>query len=132
MPQTVPPTIAPAQQQEEALIPEARRLRRRRWGIGAAIVVAVCLIAGLTVAILDSGPKRSHQALGSMADAPPAGALTTLHLAGALAVAGNGRLYVADAPTERAEPRMDADRVLVRLPDGRFRVVASRIHPILR
>lgn len=126
MPQTVPRPIAPAPQQEQALIPEARRLRRRRWAIGTAIVAMLGLIAGLLTASLNSAPTPSPRATGSMADAPPTGALTSLHLAGALAVSRNGELYVADTPLDRAGfQQLDADRVLVRLADGRFRIVAS-------
>jgi hypothetical protein len=46
----------------------------------------------------------------------PLGPIATLHVAGPLAVAPDGALYVADV----AE-----DRVLVRMPDGRFRVIAG-------
>ena len=46
----------------------------------------------------------------------PVGPFATLRVAGPLAVAPDGALYVADVA---------ADRVLVRLPDGRFRVVAG-------
>ena len=53
----------------------------------------------------------------------PNGRLATLHNAGPLAVAPDGALYVADDPSN-AQPIVD-DRVLVRLRDGRFRVVAG-------
>jgi hypothetical protein len=49
--------------------------------------------------------------------------LATLHTAGPLAVARDGALYVTDGVGEGVEP--GGDRVLVRLPDGRFRVVAG-------
>lgn len=112
---------------DEALIREARRLRRRRWAIGSAIVVAFLVIAGLVITSLGSGRTVSRRATGSGTDAPRLGALTTLHLAGALATSHAGELYVADTPSEQAHARMDADRVLARMPDGRFRVVASNL-----
>ncbi len=46
----------------------------------------------------------------------PTGSLVPLSVAGPLAVSPDGRLYVADT---------QSDRILVRLPDGRFRVVAG-------
>ncbi|HLW96584.1 MAG TPA: hypothetical protein VKS25_14505 [Solirubrobacteraceae bacterium] len=49
--------------------------------------------------------------------------MATLHTAGPLAVARDGALYVTDGVGEGVEP--GGDRVLVRLPNGRFRVVAG-------
>jgi hypothetical protein len=46
-----------------------------------------------------------------------------LHVAGPLAVAPDGALYVTDGVGDGFEP--GGDRVLVRLPDGRFRVIAG-------
>jgi hypothetical protein len=128
MTQTVPPPLVADDLSEEALFPEARQLRRRRWTIRSLIVALVCVIAGLVIAILNTGGAGSHRATGFAGGAPPAGALTTLHLAGALAVAHNGDLYVADTPDDQANfQKLNADRVLVRLPDGRFRLVASNL-----
>jgi hypothetical protein len=50
----------------------------------------------------------------------PTGALATLNVAGPLAVGPTGALYVTDVAR---------DRILVRLPDGRFRVVAGTGKP---
>ncbi len=126
MPQLAARPVAPEHQHEEALIEEARRLRRRRWAIGSAVVALVCLIAGLLIAILSTSPKASLGAGRSKSDAPPAGPLTALHLAGALAVSHTGELYVTDTPLNRTDPqKLDPDRVIVRLADGRFRLVVS-------
>jgi hypothetical protein len=108
MTQTVPPPPVPDDLSEEALFPEARQLRRRRWTIRSLIVALACVIAGLVIAILNTGRTGSHRATGFAGGAPPAGALTTLHLAGALAVAHNGDLYVADTPDVGNSPLQTA------------------------
>ncbi|MGI8712616.1 MAG: hypothetical protein ACR2NR_05405 [Solirubrobacteraceae bacterium] len=101
---------------DEALFEEARRLRRRRWTIRTAIVLVLVAIgaavAGLTAAHGRAPTTRSDAATGAL----PTGALTSLRVAGALAVGPTGALYVADVARHR---------VLVRLSDGRFRVVAG-------
>jgi len=131
MTQTVPPPLTSEDLGEEALFPEARRLRRRRWAIRGGIVASACLIAGLVFAIFSGRASDSHRAARFVAGAPPAGALTMLHLAGALAVARDGELYVADVPQDRASfGALNADRVLVRLSDGRFRVVVANVPDI--
>lgn len=56
----------------------------------------------------------------------PNGPFASLRLAGAVAVAPDGALYVVDGGMPAFAP--GADRVLVRLPDGRFRVVAGSGH----
>jgi hypothetical protein len=101
---------------DEALFEEARRLRRRRWTIRTAIVLVLvavgAAVAGLTAADERAPTTRSDAATGAL----PTGALTSLRVAGALAVGPTGALYVADVARHR---------VLVRLSDGRFRVVAG-------
>jgi hypothetical protein len=101
---------------EEALFREARRLRRRRWTIGT-LTVAAALGAIVAVVALTShsGALRDTQGAGR-AGLLPTGAVVALHVAGPLAVAPDGVLYVTDVAS---------DRVLVRLPDGRFRVVVG-------
>lgn len=105
----------------DALIREARRLRRRRWLIATLSVVAV-LGAGITLVILllwtSSGPHATAGA--ASAGTLPNGPLARLQIAGPIAVAPDGVLYVADDQTTNARD----DRVLARLPDGRFRVIA--------
>ncbi len=101
---------------EEALFREARRLRRRRWAIRAAIVLLLVLV-GAALVWLIGAQGRARAAHGEDATgALPTGALTSLDVAGALAVGPTGALYVADVARHR---------VLVRLKDGRFRVVAG-------
>lgn len=107
----------------EALIKEARRLRRRRWLI--ALVVFAVLGAGIGWAASAGSngptvpPKASppHRVLARpFRPGLPVGPFATLTVAGPLAVAPTGALYVADPKSEQ---------VLVRLPDGRYRVIAG-------
>ena len=108
----------------EALIREARRLRRRRWTVGLLVAAVVAAGIGWVVAASTHGPSTPSNA---GAPAPrhqsttfrpglPEGPYANLTVAGPLAVAPSGALYVAD---------VDREQVLVRLPDGRFRVVAG-------
>ena len=107
----------------EALIKEARRLRRRRWTIG--LLVAAVVGAGVGWAFTGSthGPAspttratRLDATRGNFRPGLPVGPYANLAVAGPLAVALSGALYVAD---------VDREQILVRLPDGRFRVVAG-------
>ena len=107
----------------EALIKEARRLRRRRWSVG--IVTATVVAAGIGWIVAASAHGASirvtrtvrHDVI-SRAFRPglPEGPYAKLTVAGPLAVAPSGALYVAD---------VNRQRVLVRLPNGRFRIVAG-------
>jgi hypothetical protein len=107
----------------EALIREARRLRRRRWAVRVSLVVAVA-VAGISYGIVSGSGRAalpSHQlkaSHGKQAPAAtlPAGPKVTLDVAGSLAVGPSGALYVAE-PNEH--------RILVRLGTGAFRVVAG-------
>ncbi len=102
---------------EQALFREARRWRRRRWTIRALIVIVLlgmgAAVVGLTAA-RGSAPATAQSA--AAAGALPTGPLARLRVAGALAVGPTGALYVADVARHR---------VLVRLSNGRFRVVAG-------
>ena len=108
----------------EALMKEARRRRRRRWArrllVGAVVLGAAAAVAAWRVSGTHSPPSG---AAASTAGGLPSGSLATLHTAGPLAVAGDGALYVTDGVGEGVEP--GGDRVVVRMPDGRFRVVAG-------
>jgi hypothetical protein len=111
---------------EEALFREARRLRRRRW-IRRTVLCAVVAGAGAVAVVLSVSGSGGTQATGSKtAGVLPNGAFASLKLAGAVAVAPDGALYVTDIPGGGFYP--GGDRVLVRLPDGRFRVVAGNGH----
>jgi hypothetical protein len=102
---------------EEALFREARRLRRRRWIRGTlAVGVLAGAVAAIVALALSKGAGSPDRAGAGTAGVLPNGPLAPLKLAGALAVAPDGVLYVAD---------VGSDRILVRLPDGRFRVVAG-------
>src|SRR5580704_7081780 len=117
------PRTEPAPQFEgdaEALIREARRLRRRRWTIGvlAAAVIATCI--GLVVIpgeLRPSSPATSvhrHRVISrDFRPGLPEGPYVHLKVAGPLAVSTSGALWVAD---------VDREQILVRLSDGRFRV----------
>jgi hypothetical protein len=109
---------------EEALFREARRLRRQRWirrsiALGAVVGVSAGAVA---LATSPSGhPGSASRALN--AGVLPNGAFASLRLAGPLAVAPDGVLYVTNGGGPAVEPF--GDQILVRLPDGRFRVVAG-------
>jgi hypothetical protein len=101
---------------EEALFREARRQRRRRWAIRAAFFLVLIAI-GAVVAWLSSAPGHARTVHRTNATgALPNGPVTSLGVAGALTVGPTGALYVADIAHHR---------VLVRLTDGRFRVIAG-------
>lgn len=128
MPQTALRSPAAPDHDVEALIREARQLRRRRWATRSALLALACGIAGLLIATLITGRTGLDRSAGFVAGAPPVGAPTSLHLASALAVSRSGELYVADAPDgQPVSARADADRVLVRLANGRFRQVAANL-----
>jgi hypothetical protein len=115
------PPGTPEVDEAQLLFREARRRRRRRWlavGIilsaGAILVVAITALVGST-ATTPARPRppepRPPRPVGL-----PTGRFQSLGVAGPLAVNASGSLFVVD----------DAhDEVLVRLDDGRFRVVAG-------
>ncbi len=111
-----PAPPAPLGPEEEALFPEARRLRRRRWTIGIIVALGLAAVAALVALTMTRGDARRPAAAPASAGALPTGPLATLGVAGPLAVSPAGALYVADVA---------ADRVLVRVPGGGFRVVAG-------
>lgn len=102
---------------EEALFREARRRRRRRR---LAVTLIVAVLLGAVVAIAELASSSSGTRVSTSSDAGtgglPTGPLVSLALAGPLAVGPTGALYIADVAH---------DRILVRLPDGHFRVVAG-------
>jgi hypothetical protein len=107
----------------EALIKEARHLRRRRWTIGLLVAAVVVSGIGWAVAARAHGRPtqptavpRHHVISRHRRPGLPEGPYANLTVAGPLAVAPGGALYIAD---------VDRHRVLERLPDGRFRVVAG-------
>jgi hypothetical protein len=105
---------------QEALFREARRLRRRRWIRGLLIAVALAGICALVVLATSRGNPAPTRSGGQATAVLPRGPVVSLKLAGPLAVAPNGTLYVADVAS---------DRVLLRSVDGRFRVIAGNGHP---
>jgi hypothetical protein len=107
-------------QEPEVLFREARRRRHRRWAVGGVVFIAAALLVG-TVVHLAKAP--SHRSLPSKAHVHakptvPTGPSTFLQpkQPGALAIASNGTLYIADG---------GRNQILARAPSGRFRVVAG-------
>jgi hypothetical protein len=101
----------------DALFPEARRRQRRRRALNAlrAATVIVCVATAVVLLGFDRDKARVGTG-GRPAASLPAGGEVKLRVAGPLAVAPDGRLYVAD---------LGRDQVLVRSDSGRFRVVAG-------
>jgi hypothetical protein len=110
----------------EALSHDVRRLRRRRWTLSTAAAAAI-LAAGTiltTVTFVTSGKRTVSQAHGAPGEGIlRSGALARLTLAGPLAVSRDGTLYVTNGGAPAVEPF--GDQILVRAPDGRFRIVAG-------
>jgi hypothetical protein len=98
------------------LLPEARRVRHRRWMMGTLGAAAAVGVLAAAVGCASDGTAAADAQRAGSTGAPPADQTAALRLAGPLAVAPDGRLYIADVA---------ADRVLERLPDGRFRAVAG-------
>jgi hypothetical protein len=104
----------------EAVIREARRRqRRRRSGVTGIVVVAVVIV----VVVLPIGSRSvrrppSPVAVSRGPSATPVEPVDGIHPSqpGPLAVGGTGTLYIADEAQ---------NRILARLPSGRFRVIAG-------
>src|SRR5579862_1226320 len=113
-----PVSASPGGADADALFEEARRRQRRRWALRVVIAAVVLAASAAITALAFSGaaPRGASAAGAGARVALPTGPLATLRVAGPLAVGPTGLLYVAD---------IAAHRVLVRLPDGRFRVVAG-------
>ena len=107
----------------EGLMKEARRRRRRRLARRSLIGVVVLGVAAALVALSTGGARSPTAGASATSGVLPNGAFATLHVAGPLAVAPDGAPCVTDVV--RAGFEADGDRVLVRLPDGRFRVIAG-------
>jgi hypothetical protein len=98
-----------------ALLGEARYRHRRRSTIRVIAVAMVVSAALVALGFSGGGSEKTAGGNGAVG-VVPTGPFASLQVAGALAVAPDGALYVAD---------VSRDRVLLRLPDGRFRVVAG-------
>jgi hypothetical protein len=88
--------------------------------VSAAALVGV--VASIVATVASSSGARSPAGRSASAGVPPNGPLAMLNIAGPTAVAPDGALYVADDPGTGIE---SDDRVLVRVPHGRFRVIAG-------
>lgn len=102
----------------DALIREARRLRRRRWLRRLSVLVTAGAVGGLVVAEIASSPSQGVGTRGGRSRSLTAkgGAFVTPNTPASLAVGSNGGLYVIDS---------GRDQILRRLPDGNFQVVAG-------
>ena len=116
----VPPTKVDLNPRDiESLIKEARRrVRHRRIAMIVVAIFVASTVTTLVVALRSpttsrTVPSGSHVSKVSSLAAGPFG---SLNLAGSLAVSPNGKLYVVDVADHR---------VLERLADGRFRIVAG-------
>lgn len=111
---------ADAQRERESpdvLFEEARRRRRRRWVLGVLATMIVLAAIAVVISLTNSGAKRPTGATArSSAGLLPAGEVVSLASAGPLAVSPDGALYVVDIARHR---------VLVRLRNGHFRVIAG-------
>jgi hypothetical protein len=102
---TLTPRKSP-DQENEALIREARRLQRRRWRLRAALVIALILVAaGLIIAGKGGGnprarplPHLSRLPLQRRVNGPSLGAATSYQLTGPMGVAvdSGGDVYFTD------------------------------------
>jgi hypothetical protein len=108
----------------EALIQEARRLRRRRWIIGTAAVVVLAMIGGgLAVSLNDRSPRSARIQVASKPEGPSVN-VRGFRDQGRLAFISKGKLFLLDgnAATLRALPSVPgfspADPVMS--PDGRW------------
>ena len=103
----------------ELLIKEARAKARRRRRVIGSIAIAVSIAVLLAIVgghgLIGSTRPSDHGAR-SRTTTLPTGRTVTLNVAGSLAVGPSGVLYVG-APDEH--------RILARLPDGKFKVVAG-------
>jgi hypothetical protein len=85
-----------------------------------AVTLIVAALLGAVVAIAELASSSSGTSVstssGTRTGGLPTGSLASLDLAGPLAVGPTGALYIADVAR---------DRILVRLPDGHFRIVAG-------
>lgn len=100
----------------EALIREARRLRRLRWLRGTLAIAAVGLATGLAVVLVRGASVPHPHVVASAGAAAKPGAIVTPKLPEAMAVGPKGNLYVVDG---------GRDQILRQRPDGRFQVVAG-------
>jgi hypothetical protein len=101
---------------DAGVVADARARQHRRRGIAAAGAVVGAIAASIVALLGVSGSGTHGSSANGSAGVLPTGSLESLKVAGPLAVSPRGTLYVADVAS---------DRILVRLPDGGFRVVAG-------
>jgi hypothetical protein len=107
--------------QTEAVIREARRRRRRRWVVVGTVMIVVATAVATVLALAASKSSQrssSTTAAPGLRKTPPVGQVDGVQPTqpGPLAVTHNGTLLLADEAQ---------NRILARLPSGRFRVVAG-------
>jgi hypothetical protein len=105
----------------QVLFREAHRRRRRRWLISGIVLIVVAAVVAV-LATSGASPSKSVARTRLPKSAPPqpvglpTGAVQSLKSAGPLAVNAIGSLFVVDETSHE---------ILVRLNDGKFRVVAG-------
>lgn len=107
-------------EEPEVLFKEARRRRHRRWAVGGVIFVAAALLVGTLVHPAKapshrSLPPRAHVHAKPTVPTGPSDEVQPKQ-PGALAIAPNGALYIADG---------GRNQILARTLSGHFRVVAG-------
>lgn len=107
-------------EEPEVLFKEARRRRHRRWAVGGIVFVAAALLVGTLVHLAKapshrSLPPRARAHAKPTVPTPPSSEVQPKQ-PGALAIAPNGTLYIADG---------GRNQILARTPSGHFRVVAG-------
>lgn len=110
------PSRPPDQDELLALIEEARRRQRRRRLLVACLVLVAVLIGGTAYVLIWRGGERSAVRSGSSSPVLGASAALFPRQPGALALAADGGLYIADD---------GRDQILELLPSGRFKLIAG-------
>jgi hypothetical protein len=112
---------APADLHAEALIKEARRLRRRRWSLGLGIVVVLVLAVGLPLGLGVSTSSPSPRIVGKAVRPIPTVNAASFAGQGELAFVSRGALWELDGRTSvlrEVAARNAFEPVLS--PDGRW------------
>ncbi len=116
------PTEVPERPEPELLLPEAGRRRRRHWLLAIVILLVVSTVAVVGIAVVIGSPApntvrvRPHRATPPQSIGLPTGGYRSLEQAGPLAVSPSGSLFIVDPARHQ---------ILVRLDNGRFRLVAG-------
>jgi hypothetical protein len=107
-------------EEPEVLFREARRRRHRRWAVGAVVFITAALPVGTLVHLANAPSHRSISPRAHVHAKPTVPTAPSTEVQpkqpGALAIAPNGTLYIADG---------GRNQILARTPSGHFRVIAG-------